>query len=276
MDRSPCARSARVEIARKTGTLSELALALSARTPVLVLCGELSAAGAAVAETQSVEEATGISSAPYGALILAAWRGRAREATALIESTIYDAGSRGEGIGLAISEYARAVLCNGLGEYEEAFAAACSAGGHQEVVAENWGLSELVEPAVRTGRVDFVAAAVERLSMKAQATGTDWALGIEARSRALLTEGELAEAHFRAAVEHLSRTRLRAELARAYLLYGEWLRRAGRRLDAREQLRIAHEMFAAMAMAPSPSAPSGSSWPRANTRGNGSTKRARI
>jgi DNA-binding CsgD family transcriptional regulator len=237
-----------VEIARKTGTLSELALALSARTPVLVLCGELSAAGAAVAETQSVEEATGISSAPYGALILAAWRGRAREATALIESTIYDAGSRGEGIGLAISEYARAVLCNGLGEYEEAFAAACSAGGHQEIVAENWGLSELVEPAVRTGRVDFVAAAVERLSMKAQATGTDWALGIEARSRALLTEGELAEAHFRAAVEHLSRTRLRAELARAYLLYGEWLRRAGRRLDAREQLRIAHEMFAAMAM----------------------------
>jgi ATP/maltotriose-dependent transcriptional regulator MalT len=135
-----------------------------------------------------------------------------------------------------------------LGEYEEAFAAACSAGGHQEIVAENWGLSELVEPAVRTGRVDFVAAAVERLSMKAQATGTDWALGIEARSRALLTEGELAEAHFRAAVEHLSRTRLRAELARAYLLYGEWLRRAGRRLDAREQLRIAHEMFAAMAM----------------------------
>jgi DNA-binding CsgD family transcriptional regulator len=235
-----------VEIARKTGTLSELALALSARIPVLVLCGELSDAATAVAESDWVEEATGISSAPYGALILAAWRGRAREARELIESTIRDAGARGEGIGLAISEYTRAVLCNGLGEYEEAFAAACSASEHQEVVAENWGLSELIEAAVRTGRTDLATDATSRLSTKAQATRTEWALGIEARSRALLSEGDLAEAHFRAAVEHLSRTRVRAELARTHLLYGEWLRRSGRRLDAREQLRPAHEMFTAM------------------------------
>jgi DNA-binding CsgD family transcriptional regulator len=237
-----------VEIARKTGTLSELALALSARTPVLVLCGELSTAAVAVAETRSVEEATGISSAPYGALILAAWQGRARDARGLIETTVRDAGSRGEGIGIAICEYARAVLCNGLGQYDEALAGACSAGEHQEVVAENWGLSELVEPAVRTGRADLATAAVDRLSAKAQATGTDWALGIEARSRALLSEGELAESHFRAAVEHLERTRVGAELGRAHLLYGEWLRREGRRLEAREQLRSAHDLFAATGM----------------------------
>jgi DNA-binding CsgD family transcriptional regulator len=235
-----------VQIARNTGTLSELALALSARTPVLVLCGELGAAAATVAETHSVQEATGISSAPYGALILAAWRGQAHDARELIRTTISDAGSRGEGIGVAISEYTRAVLCNGLGEYDEAFAAARSASEHQEVVAENWGLSELIEAAVRTGQIEVATEATERLSSKAQATRTDWALGIEARSRALLSEGDLAESYFRTAVDDLSRTRVRAELARAHLLYGEWLRRSGRRLDAREQLRTAHEMFTAM------------------------------
>ena len=143
-----------VEIARETGTLSELALALSARTPVLVFCGELSAAASAIAETQWVQEATGISSAPYGALILGAWQGRARETRELIETTLREAGSRGEGIGVAISEYARAVLCNGLGQYEEALVAACSASEYREVVGENWGLSELIEPAARTGRTE--------------------------------------------------------------------------------------------------------------------------
>ena len=237
-----------VETARKTGTLSELALALSAHTPVLVFCGEVSAAAAAVAETRSVEEAAGIRSAPYGALILTAWQGNARDARELIELTTREAGSRGEGIGLAISEYARAVVCNGLGEYTQALAAARSAGEHREVVAENWGLSELVEPAVRTGRTDLATEAADRLSLKAQATQTDWALGIAARARALLSEDEQAEADFRAAVEHLSRTRVRAELARTCLLYGEWLRRNHRRLDAREHLRTAHELFTAMGM----------------------------
>ena len=141
-----------VEIARETGTLSELALALSARTPVLVFCGDLSAAASTVAETPSIEEATGIRSAPYGALILEAWRGEAAETRELIEKTVREAGARGEGIGVAISEYARAVLCNGSGQFEEALVAACAAAEHQEVVAENWGLSELIEPATRTGR----------------------------------------------------------------------------------------------------------------------------
>jgi len=237
-----------VQIAQKTGTLSELALALSARTPVLVFCGELSAAAATVAETQSVEDVTGISSAPYGALILRAWRGDAQQVRELVESTTREAGTRGEGIGLAICDYTRAVLCNGLGHYEEAVAAARSASEYQEVVAENWGLSELIEPAVRTGRTDLATDALHRLANKTQATGTHWALGVEARSRALLGEGAAGEEAFRDAIEHLSRTRVRAELARAHLLYGEWLRRTNRRVDARSELNVAYEMFNAMGM----------------------------
>jgi DNA-binding CsgD family transcriptional regulator len=238
-----------VEIARETGTLSELALALSARAPVLVFCGELAAAAGTVSETESVEEATGIRSAPYGALILSAWRGRAPETRDLIETTEREAEARGEGIGLAISAYARAVLCNGLGLYEEALAAAAAASDHREVVAENWGLSELVEPATRCGRTDLATEAMNRLATKAQATRTEWALGIEARARALLGQGADAERAFRAAIEHLGRTRVRAELARTHLLYGEWLRREGRRLDARAELNVAHELFTSMGMA---------------------------
>jgi DNA-binding CsgD family transcriptional regulator len=237
-----------VQIARATGTLTELALALSARTPVLVFCGELSAAASTVAETQSVQEATGISSAPYGAMIVEAWQGRPRATRELIELTLREAGPRGEGIGVAISEYARAVLCNGLGQYEEALVAACSASEHQELVAENWGLSELIEPATRTGRTDLATDALNRLAAKAGATRTDWALGIEARSRALLSEGGRAEDSFREAIEHLGRARVRAELARTHLLYGEWMRREKRRLDARAPLRAAHARFTSMGM----------------------------
>jgi DNA-binding CsgD family transcriptional regulator len=234
-----------VKAARESGTLSELALALSAYTPVVVFCGDFATAISSLAETHSVEAATGVRSAPYGALMLAAWRGDARTARELIEATIRDAGARGEGIGLAVAEYARAVLSNGLGRYDEALEAARSASEYREVVVENWGLSELIEPATRTGRIDLATEALDRLSVKAAATGTAWALGIEARSRALLSEGDMADDLFRRAIEHLSRTRVRIELARARLLYGEWLRREGRRVDAREQLRMAHDVFVA-------------------------------
>jgi DNA-binding CsgD family transcriptional regulator len=237
-----------VEIARATGTLSELALALSARAPILVFCGDLAGAAATVSETASVEEATGIRSAPYGALIVSAWRGRPRETAELIETTEREAGARGEGIGLAVGAYARAVLSNGLGHYEDALAAAVSASEHREIVAENWGLSELVEPATRCGRPDLGAVALDRLATKAQAAGTDWARGIEARARALLAEGADADRWFRTALDHLGRARVRAELARTRLLYGEWLRREGRRLDARAELNLAHELFTSMGM----------------------------
>ena len=166
----------------------------------------------------------------------------------LVEMTDREAEARGEGIGVAVSAYARAVLCNGLGRYEEALAAAVAASEHREVVAENWGLSELVEPATRTGRIDLAMGAQERLSRKAIATGTDWALGIDARSRALLSEDERAEGQFLEAIDHLSRTRVRAELARTRLLYGEWLRRLNRRVDARTQLRVAFDAFTSTGM----------------------------
>jgi DNA-binding CsgD family transcriptional regulator len=228
--------------------VSELALALSARSPVLVFCGELTAASSAVAETQSVEAATGIRSAPYGAMILSAWRGQMRETEELVERTMQDARDRGEGVALAICDYARAVLCNSLGQYDEALEAARSASAFEEVVVENWGLSELVEPAVRTGRIDLATEALSRLAMKARAAGTGWALGIEARSRALVSDGEAADKLFQEAIEHLRRTRVRVELARAHLLYGEWLRHEGRRVDARDQLRTAHDLFATFGM----------------------------
>jgi DNA-binding CsgD family transcriptional regulator len=237
-----------VDIARDTGTLSELALALSARAPILVFCGDLAAAAAAVSETESVEAATGIRSAAYGALILSAWRGSSPETTQLIETTEREAEDRGEGIGVAISAYARAVLCNGLGLYEEALSAAVTASEHKEVVAENWGLSELIEPATRCGRIDLATDAMNRLAAKAQAAGTNWALGIEARARALVAQDDDAERWFRAAIEHLGRTHMRAELARTRLLYGERLRREGRRVDARVELGAAHERFASMGM----------------------------
>ena len=237
-----------VEIARATGTLSELALALSARAPMLVFCGDLTAAAATVSETASVEEVTRIRSAPYGALMVSAWRGRPRETTSLIEMTQREARARGEGIGLAISAYARAVLSNGLGEYEDALAAAVSASEHREVVAENWGLSELVEPATRCGRRDLAVDALNRLATKAEATRTPWACGIESRARALLADDRDAEGWFRTAIDQLARTRLRAELARTHLLYGEWLRREARRLDARAELNVAHELFTSMGM----------------------------
>lgn len=237
-----------VEIARRAGTLPELALALSARTPVLVFCGELAAAAATVAETHTVQEASGIEAAPYGALILEAWQGRSREARELIERTLRQASARGEGIGVAIGEYARAVLCNGRAEYDEALVAACAASDHREIIAENWGLSELVEAAVRTRRMDLATDAADRLTRKARASGAPWALGIAARSRALLGDGEQAERRFREATEQLGRTRARAELARTHLLYGEWLRRENRRVDARAELRIAHEQLTAIGM----------------------------
>ena len=239
-----------LQMARETGALTELPLALGSRTPILVFRGELSAAAALVEEARSVDEAAGISEAPYGALTLAAWRGRADEARSLIEETIRAARSRGEGVGVAISEYTHAVLCNGLGQYDEALSAARRAcEDPREMVAHNWGLPELVESAMRCGRRDLAQHAVHRLTSKAAASGTAWGLGIETRARAQLSDGDAAEALFRAAVDHLRRARVHAELARTHLLYGEWLRRANRRTAARNELRTAYDMFTAMDMA---------------------------
>jgi DNA-binding CsgD family transcriptional regulator len=155
-----------------------------------------------------------------------------------------EAAPRGEGIGVTMTHWAHALLCNGLGQYEDALAAAQEAARHQqELTAPRWGLAELVEAAARSGAPELASDALERLSATTRASGTDWALGVESRCRALLSEGEAAERLYREAIERLGRTRVRVELARAHLLYGEWLRGEQRRIDAREHLHTAHEMF---------------------------------
>jgi DNA-binding CsgD family transcriptional regulator len=138
---------------------------------------------------------------------------------------------------------ASAVLFNGLGRYEEALAAAERACMHDDLSLYALALVELVEAAVRSDRPQLAETALERLAARTTASGTDWALGLEARSRALLTSGPSAEALYREAVARLSGGRVAPHLARAQLVYGEWLRRENRRVDAREQLRNAHETF---------------------------------
>ena len=150
---------------------------------------------------------------------------------------------RGEGSALGLYWWLSALLNNGHGRYGEALTAARQACEHEDVMAYGWALVELIEAGVRVGRPDEAAVALDRLSVRTQASGTDWALGIEAGSRALLSEGPDADRLYREAVERLERSRGGVHLARARLLYGEWLRRENRRVDAREQLRTAHEMF---------------------------------
>jgi DNA-binding CsgD family transcriptional regulator len=200
-----------------------------------------------VAEVESVIEATASSGAPTGAVALAAFRGRETEAAELIEAGTKDAERRGEGSRLTFFHWATAVLCNSLGRYADALAAAQQASEDSpEDLFGNWAVAELIEAATRSGASERAAGALQRLSPIARASGSDWALGVEARSRALLSEGETAETLYRQAIDRLGRARVRFELARTHLLYGESLRRQHRRIDAREQLRLAHQMFAAM------------------------------
>ena len=207
-------------------------------------------AAAEIAELDAVTEATETGIAPYAAMLLAAFQGREAEAVTLIESAVESSAAGGQGIGVQYARWAAAILFNGLGRYEPALAAAREASEEQpELFLSAWALPELIEASIRCGQPEPAAAALERLAVATTAAGTDWALGIEARCRALLSEGDAAEHLYREAVERLGRTRLRPELARAHLLYGEWLRREGRRVEAREQLRTAHELLAAIGMA---------------------------
>jgi DNA-binding CsgD family transcriptional regulator len=237
-----------VELARQAGALTVLPIALRSRIFVHVFAGELDEGAALMQEVRAVTEVTGTQLAAYGAVALAAWRGREAEAAELIRATIDDVTNRGEGMGLSISYHARALLCNGLGRYAEARAAAEQAGEHDDLGIFAWAQTELIEAASRSGGPEVAAAALERLAETTRTAGTDWALGIEARSRALLSADDAAEDLYLEAIERLDRTRIRVELARAHLLYGEWLRRRGRRLDARQQLRTAHELCTAMGL----------------------------
>ncbi|WP_082953125.1 LuxR family transcriptional regulator [Mycobacterium sp. 852002-10029_SCH5224772] len=237
-----------LELGRSAGALAELPLALSSRAVMLTLAGELAAAGALHHELKTVTEATGDSLATDPAMSLAAFCGNQVEASALIEATARGVVRRGEGMWLSVAEWAEAVLNNGIGKFQAAVASALRAAEQPDLALSAWSTIELIEAAARSGAFDVAAGAVARLCEMTGASGTDWALGVEARSRALISDAADAERLYREAIERLGRTRIRTELARTHLLYGEWLRRERRRTDARAQLRTAHGMFDAMGM----------------------------
>jgi DNA-binding CsgD family transcriptional regulator len=236
--------SRHVQLARDAGALTVLPLALSSRAYVHLFAGELLAAALLVEELEEVTTVTGTHLAPYGALGVAAFRGHETMASELIDATITEVVTRGEGIGLTVAHWASAVLSNSVGRYDDALPAAEQASEHpEEMAASSWGLIELIEAATRSGKSERAVGALERLTATTRACGTDWGLGMEARSRALLSEGKAAEDLYREAIDRLGRTRMVVDLARAHLVYGEWLRRQNRRLDARGQVRTAHDMF---------------------------------
>ena len=237
-----------VQLAREAGALAVLPMALTSLAAALVWPGDFAAAAALIAEAETLTEATGSQLPPYSALALAAWQGREAEVRGLIEANLTGVMRRGEGMGLANMQWATAALYNGLGRYEDALAAAQQAGEHPQELWSTLVLPELIEAAARSGKTASAADALRRLSETTRASGTEWALGTEACWRALLSDGEAAERLYREAIGRLGHSRLHVALARAHLLYGEWLRRQGRRLDAREQLRSAHEMFTEFGM----------------------------
>jgi ATP/maltotriose-dependent transcriptional regulator MalT len=239
-----------VQLAHETGALSELPLALTLRAFTLLFAGELTAASSLIDELEAVKEATGSGLAAYGALGLAALRGDEAGASALIAATKQVVSRRGEGSGITFAEWANAALNNGLGRYDEALAAARRATEYDKDLALLcWSLVELIEAAARCGMTEAATRAYGQLTEMASASGTNWVLGAQARSHALLSEGDAAERLYRESIARLGKTRLRVDLACAHLLYGEWLRRQRRRSEAREQLRTAHAMLEEMGVA---------------------------
>jgi DNA-binding CsgD family transcriptional regulator len=236
-----------VQLARDTGALTQLATALQGKGMFVVWNGDFSEARSVVAEADAVTAATCIHIASYAGMLLAAYQGRDAEASALVATTIENATARGEGGAVQFARWTTAVLFNGLGRYGEALVAARQA---SDAVPErlnlisHWALPELVEACVRSGNSDLAAEALEQLVEAPSVSGADWGLGIVARSQALVSEDEGAEPLYLEAITRLGRTPLRLELARAHLVYGEWLRRENRRMDARVELRTAYEMFA--------------------------------
>jgi len=236
--------SRHVEVARDTGLLSALPVTLGYLATLRIQEGELEAAATLLEESDAISAATGNPSNAVR-LLLAACRGDEAASSKLIDETEVDAAARGDGVTVSFCEYARTVLHNGLGHYVHALAAAQRAFASDPLGFSSWLLPELIEAAVRSGRQQVAAEALQQLSVRTRAAGTDFARGIEARSRALLRPGATAEDTYLEAIELLGRTRMRLSLARARLLYGEWLRRTHRRVDARDQLRAAYGMFTA-------------------------------
>jgi DNA-binding CsgD family transcriptional regulator len=238
-----------VRLLRDAGALAELPIHLSSLALTQAWMGDFAGATSLIAEVESVGAATGTRIAPFALLRLRALQGREAEASGLVAEAIKRAEEWGHGIAVPVAFWAAAVLYNGLARYHEAAKAARRAASNSfEPWVWMWALPELVEAGARTGNTDLAGDALERLAGTTQPCGTEWALGIEARSRALLSDGDVAEGHFREAIDRLGRTRVRVELARAHLLYGEWLRREHRRVDARAELRAALDEFRSIGM----------------------------
>ena len=235
-----------LRLARGAGAVSALPYALSQRAIVDMHGGNLSAAAALIVEANAISTALGRPPLAHGSLLLAAWRGQDERALQTFEKAREEALAQGEGITLAAACYSTSLLYNGLGRYDEAFAAARDAVRRSELGLSGWTLVELIEAGARSDEPDAAARALERLSELTRRSGTDWALGIEARSRALLSDDRDAEALYRESIERLERSRIKVHLARAQLVYGEWLRRRRRRIDARAALRAASDMFVTM------------------------------
>ena len=235
-----------VGLAREAGALTALPGLLVYLAGVHVYDGEFAAAAALIEEADAITAATGNAPMRYAAVFLVAWRGEESPAVKLIDAAIKDAAARGEGRILGMAGYVTAVLNNGLGRYPAALAGARLACEHDDLGYFNWSLAELVEAGVRSGAAEEATAAIRQLEGRTRASGTDWALGILARSKALLSDGHAAEPLYREAIERLGRGGIVIHLARAHLLYGEWLRRVNRRHDAREHLRIAYQTFSSI------------------------------
>ena len=237
-----------VQLAREIGALDRLPMLLNQLASAAVWRGDFAAAASLIAEADAVCEATGARIAPYAALRLAAFRGREAEAARLIQATLEQAAAAGQGTAVTWAHWVAGTLYNGLGRYADALAAARQASEHGHPHMSMQALPELIEAAARTGNLGAARNALGRLAEWTRAGGTDWGLGIEARCRALLTEGEAAEPLYREALGRLGRTRMRPMLARTHLVYGEWLRGQRRPADARGQLRGACQMLEAIGM----------------------------
>jgi DNA-binding CsgD family transcriptional regulator len=232
-----------LQLVRETGALGDLAVALGHRGQMHVFAGELALAASLYEALQEATELTGSPLAPYHAVGLVALRGREAEARHFIDAARPEVTERGEGAGLSFMDWAESVLYNGLGRYAEALEAARRVLDNAELVPVSWAMPELIEAAVRTEAPEVAAKANTSLAERSRASGTDWALGVSARSQALLADDDRADELYGEAIERLAGTRVAVDLARAHLLYGEWLRRQRRRVDARKELRIAYDMF---------------------------------
>ncbi|WP_253900496.1 helix-turn-helix transcriptional regulator [Mycobacterium asiaticum] len=238
-----------VRMAREAGALAVLPLALVYRAGVHVQAGEFTAAAVLIEEADAITSATGYAPVKYHSVLLAALRGGESDALRLIESARHDGVARGEGRVIGLTSFATAVLYNGLGRYEEAYTAARRACEDDDLGLFGWCLIELIESAARSGEQGVAARALAQLEERVANSQTDWAAGVLARSRALLSDDRGAENYYREAIDRLGNTRIAVHLARAHLLYGEWLRRCNRRVDARDQLHTALQMFSRMGAA---------------------------